>query len=133
MNFDHIVLNVLNMEAMITFYSEIIGLKIEGYKDFQAGKTPFPAARLSDTQFMNLFPPKMWQGDTPVDHHVHMNMNHFCFGMEKSNWEALLTRLEANSITIEDGPNQREGASGVGTAMSFRDPDNNLVEARYYD
>ena len=53
--------------------------------------------------------------------------------MSEETWQDLLQRLEANNIQIEDGPVTRWGAHGSGTSMYFRDPEDNLIEARYYN
>ncbi len=47
-------------------------------------------------------------------------------------WENLSERLEANNVDIEEGPVPRWGAHGTGTSIYFRDPEGNLIEARYY-
>jgi len=46
--------------------------------------------------------------------------------------QALLERLAANDIPVEEGPGQRWGAHGTGTSVYFRDPENNLIEAKFY-
>ncbi len=60
-------------------------------------------------------------------------MNHFCFALSKGMWETLLERLEANNIAVEEGPVPRWGAHGAGTSIYIRDPEKNLIEARYYE
>jgi len=47
-------------------------------------------------------------------------------------WADLLERLKANNVAIEEGPVPRWGAHGSGTSVYFRDPEDNLIEARYY-
>lgn len=53
--------------------------------------------------------------------------------MSVQEWENLTNRLQNNQVTIEEGPVKRGGAKGIGTSIYFRDPDGNLIEARYYD
>ena len=61
-----------------------------------------------------------------------MNLNHFCIAMSKEAWEDLAQRLSSYDVEIEDGPASRWGAHGVGASIYFRDPEGNLIEARYY-
>ena len=61
------------------------------------------------------------------------NLNHFCFALDKGEWDSLLVRLEANNVDIEEGPIPRWGAHGTGTSIYFQDPEGNLIEARYYE
>ena len=53
--------------------------------------------------------------------------------MDKKACEALSERLDAHTIDIEEGPVPRWGARGMGTSIYFRDPEKNLIEARYYE
>ncbi len=129
---DHIVLNVENDEVMITFYSEVLMLPTERLDEFRAGKVPFPSVRLSADTIIDFFPKKMWQKS--IGHgEGRENLNHFCISVDKVTWLELLERLQANTFPIEEGPVPRWGSHGAGTSIYIRDPENNLIEARYYE
>ena len=128
---DHIVLNVEDDEKMIAFYSKVLMLAPERLKEYRAGEVPFPSVRLNSDTIIDLFPKKMWQKIRRVGEHCE-NMNHFCIVLSKGAWEDLVERLQANNVDIEEGPVLRWGANGSGTSIYFRDPEGNLVEARYY-
>ncbi len=129
---DHIVLNVEDDEKMMAFYSEVLMLRPERLAEYRAGEVPFPSVRLNPDTIIDLFPKKLWQKIRP-NGQGHENLNHFCLAMSEKTWQDLLQRLEAHHIQIEDGPVTRWGAHGSGTSMYFRDPENNLIEARYYN
>jgi len=129
---DHIVLNVENEERMIAFYSQVLMLPAERLEEYHAGKVPFPSVRLNADMIIDLFPKKLWEDNSSVGP-GRGNLNHFCMVLNKGRWEELRTRLHANRITIEDGPVPRWGAHGTGTSIYFRDPEDNLIEARYYE
>lgn len=129
---DHIVLNVEEEEKIIAFYTEILMLPAERLGAYRAGKVPFPSVRLNRDTIIDLFPKKMWQKNSKPGHGK-TNLNHFCISLGKESWEALIERLKKNRVDIEEGPVQRWGAHGTGTSIYFRDPDGNLIEARYYE
>ena len=129
---DHIVLNVEDDEEMITFYSKVLLFETERVEEYLAGVVPFPSVRLNPNTIIDLFPKKMWQ-QRATDQQGRDHLNHFCFSMSKEVWDNLFERLEANNIAIEEGPVQRWGAHGTGTSIYFRDPEGNLIEARYYE
>jgi glyoxylase I family protein len=129
--FDHVVLNVTDIDSSVKFYSEVLGLVIERLKEYHNGDAPFPFMRMSDTNIIDLFPRDMWNKDNQ-DRGID-NINHFCVAMEKQQWIELKERIENHGIEIEEGPIKRSGARGQGISIYFRDPDNNLIEARYYD
>ena len=128
---DHIVLNVENDEKMIAFYSNVLMLAPERLEEYRAGDVPFPSVRLNLDMIVDLFPKKMWQKNARTGQ-VRENLNHFCIALSKGVWESLLERLHDNNVDIEEGPVQRWGAHGIGTSIYFRDPEGNLIEARYY-
>ncbi len=129
---DHIVLNMENEEKMMAFYSEVLQLPAERLQEYHAGEVPFPSVRLNSDTIIDLFPKKMWQKSAQAEQ-GHENLNHFCISLNKGEWESLMVRLEANNIETEEGPVQRWGAHGTGTSIYFRDPEKNLIEARYYE
>lgn len=129
---DHIVLNVEDAEAMTAFYADVLKLPAERLEEYRAGKVPFPSVRLNADTIIDLFPKRLWQKSAP-DGKGRPNLNHFCMAMEKSAWESLRQRLEANQVDISEGPVPRWGARGTGTSIYFADPEGNTIEARHYD
>ena len=128
---DHIVLNVEDDEKMIAFYSEILMFATERLKEYRRGEVPFPSVRLNSDTIIDLFPKKMWQKNQPTGQ-GRENLNHFCIALSKTEWESLIKRLRDSKTDIEEGPVTRWGAHGTGTSVYFRDPQGNLIEARYY-
>jgi extradiol dioxygenase family protein len=129
---DHIVLNMEDDEKMIAFYSKVLMLASERLKEYRAGKVPFPSVRLNSDTIIDLFPKKLWQKSSTTGK-GRDNLNHFCIALSKETWEELRERLKANNVDIEEGPVPRWGAHGTGTSIYFRDPQRNLIEARYYE
>lgn len=129
---DHIVLNVEDDEKMIAFYSEVLGMQTERVQEYRAGKVPFPSVRLNPDTIIDLFPKRMWEKFAQRGE-GRENLNHFCVTIDKAAWEALRSRLASIEVPIEEGPVPRWGAHGMGTSIYFRDTENNLIEARYYE
>ena len=128
--FDHIVLNVENDEKMLAFYTEVLLLEPERVEEYKAGLVPFPSVRLNPKSVIDLFPKSLWNGD---QHPGQPNLNHFCLTLEKTDWQKLLDRLKSHNVAIDEGPVLRWGAQNNGTSIYFRDPEANVIEARYYD
>ena len=128
---DHIVINMEDDEAMIAFYTTVLMLSPERLAAYRTGNAPFPSIRLNPNTIIDLFPKKLWQTQD-IDGCLHENLNHFCLTMDQPAWEQLRQSLHANQISIEVGPVARWGAQGTGTSIYFRDPQGNLIEARYY-
>lgn len=129
---DHIVLNVTDIEKMISFYSEVLQLRVERLEEFRAEKVPFPSVRLNDDTIIDLFPKEMWQ-KTASAGPGRENLNHFCMALCKNDWDALGERLKENAVAIKEGPVPRWGAHGIGTSIYFLDPEGTMIEARYYE
>ena len=128
---DHIVLNMDDEESMIAFYTSVLQLAPERLQEYRDGTVPFPSVRLNPDTIIDLFPKRMWQKNSPHGS-GREHLNHFCMAMEKKTWDELLERLKANFIALEEGPVPRWGAHGTGISIYFRDPEGNLIEARYY-
>jgi catechol 2,3-dioxygenase-like lactoylglutathione lyase family enzyme len=130
---DHIVINVEDDEKMMDFYTRVLGFSPERFKAYRTGKIPFPSVRLSDETVIDLFPKKIWEKHYASSDRARPNIHHFCLAVTEAKWKAVKDRLSADGVPIEEGPVPRWGAYSYGTSIYFRDPENNLIELRYYD
>lgn len=128
---DHIVLNAGDVEALLRFYVEVVELEPERVEAFHRGEVPFPSVRVNVGTVIDLAPKMMWE-HTQVQGKGRPNLNHFCLSLEKAEWDRLQERLAAKHIAIA-GPVPRWGARGNATSFYFHDPEDNEIEARYYD
>ena len=129
---DHIVINVVDIDKMLQFYTEILQLPSERLKEFNDRKVPFPSVRLSEDTIIDLFPKKLWEKTSPEDV-CRPNLNHFCLATDKRSWQLVQDRLKQHGVQIDDGPAKRWGARGSGVSIYFRDPEDNVIELRYYN
>lgn len=130
---DHIVLNVRDARAAVDFYGRIMGLEIERLDKFEHGIVPYPSVRINDETLIDLFPPKMWRGETGENVSVSKpNLHHFCLTLSEHEWKELVNRLHENKVEITRYADDNWGAQGVGVSIYFNDLDGNEVEARYY-
>ena len=126
--FDHIVINARNVDAMVTFYGDVLGFEPERLELYRAGEAPFPSVRFNADSIIDLFPPELWGGGEQSE----TRLNHFCLAMEKPDWDELRSRLAAQGVDEVEGPVPRWGAHGRGISVYFDDPEGNRIEARYY-
>jgi catechol 2,3-dioxygenase-like lactoylglutathione lyase family enzyme len=117
--FDHVVLNVADVERSLRFYLDELGLGPVRVEEWRRGEAPFPSARVSDTTILD-FVEAAREGE---------NMNHLCLVVAPIDFDALAT---SGRLEVVDGPGPRFGARGTGTSIYVRDPDGNTVELRYY-
>lgn len=129
---DHIVINVVDIETTVRFYTEILQLPSERLEEFEQGEVPFPSVRLTADTIIDLFPKTLWGKQNP-DQVCRPNLNHFCLVTDHASWEKLCERLSRGGVAIDDGPVKRWGAHGTGISIYFRDPEENVIEARYYE
>jgi len=126
---DHIVLRVKDVDKSLHFYTEVLGLKPERVEQFKAGAVRFPSVRLNDDTIIDLFPsPDM----EPIDRNAPRNQDHFCMVIEPTDLDTLKREFQAMGIEIQAGPGPRWGAHGNGTSLYLYDPDDNIIELRYY-
>jgi catechol 2,3-dioxygenase-like lactoylglutathione lyase family enzyme len=128
---DHIVLNVENMDTVLDFYTNVLGLEPERLEEFRQGKVGFPSVRLNATTVIDLFPVKEPAPDTAVP--LRTDLNHFCMVVNKADMPEFIDHLKVHGVTIEEGPAQRWGAQGTGISVYFCDPEKRRIEVRYYD
>lgn len=129
---DHFVINAVDIDKMLFFYTEVLLLEGERVKAYQEGKVPFPSVRITADAIIDLFPKKIWGGEGSPDQ-GRPNLNHFCLSTDKATWSLLQERLFQYEVPIDDGPVNRWGAHGSGVSIYFRDPEENVIEVRYYE
>ena len=125
---DHIGLRVKDVEASLRFYSELLGLKSERVDKWRKGEIGFPSVRLNADTLIDFF-----LSEGKIDNVIkEVNQDHFCLVIEPTDLEHHKVRLEALGVSIHDGPGKRWGAHGDATSLYIYDPDQNVVELRYY-
>jgi catechol 2,3-dioxygenase-like lactoylglutathione lyase family enzyme len=116
---DHVVLNVADVERSLAFYIEELGLEPIHVEEWRRGERLFPSVRVSADSIIDLIAlPRTGE-----------NLDHLCLVVEPMDFDALKV---SGRFEVVDGPGIRFGARGDGTSIYIRDPDQNLVELRYY-
>ncbi|WP_042459466.1 VOC family protein [Streptacidiphilus jiangxiensis] len=119
--FDHLVLNVADVERSLDFYLGVLGLEPVRVEEWRAGKVPFPSVRINPECIVDLF--SRPRGESNVDH--------ICLTVDPLDWDAFLAALPP-TVPVVSGPVPRFGARGSATSVYLQDPDGNTVELRWY-
>ncbi|MGW2602010.1 VOC family protein [Streptomyces klenkii] len=120
--FDHLVLNVSDVERSLAFYTGPLGLDPVRVEEWREGRVPFPSVRVSPTTIIDLV--NRERGETAAS-----NVDHICLVVEPLDWQ---TVVDSGTFTVVDGPGQRFGARGNAESLYVLDPDGNTVELRWY-
>jgi catechol 2,3-dioxygenase-like lactoylglutathione lyase family enzyme len=115
---DHLVLTVKDLDATISFYSDVLGMKSISFGDGR-NALHFGSMKINLHQQGKEFEPKA-QHPTPGSADL-------CF-ITPVPIEQVVTHLTACNVTVLDGPVERTGAQGPILSVYFRDPDMNLIE-----
>jgi catechol 2,3-dioxygenase-like lactoylglutathione lyase family enzyme len=117
--FDHLVLDVADVERSLAFYVDELGLEPVRVDEWRRGEVLFPSVRVDATTILDLL------ATAPTGR----NVDHLCLVVESQDLEAL---KQSGRFTVVDGPGLRYGAQGDGTSLYVLDPDGNTVELRHY-
>lgn len=117
--FDHIVLNVADVERSLGFYCGQLGLAPVRVEEWRAGKVPFPSARVTPGTIIDLVAGERREA----------NLDHFCLVVSPLDWDEVVA---AGTFDVVEGPVRRFGARGDAQSVYVRDPDGNVVELRWY-
>lgn len=117
--FDHLVLNVDDVERALGFYCGQLGLEPVRVAEWRAGRVPFPSARVTPDTIIDLVARPRNES----------NVDHLCLVVEPLDWQAV---IDSGEFTVLEGPVDRFGARGTATSVYVRDPDGNTVELRWY-
>ena len=119
--FDHVVLNVADVERSVAFYCGELGLEPARVDEWRRGEAPFPSARVDEGTIIDLV----------AGERTGTNMDHLCLVVEPTDLAALAA---SGAVDVVGGGavDGLFGAQGLATSLYIRDPDGNTVELRHY-
>jgi catechol 2,3-dioxygenase-like lactoylglutathione lyase family enzyme len=123
---DHIVLRVIQLDAMIRFYCDVLGCRIERRQD-EIGLIQLRAG----SALVDLVPVdgKLGKMGGAAPGREGRNLDHVCFRVEPFDEAAIRAHLTAHGI--QAGPvESRYGAEGEGPSIYLQDPENNTIELK---
>ena len=123
---DHIVLRVLDLPAMLRFYCDGLGCRIERRQD-EIGLIQLRAGR----SMLDLVPldGKLGRAGGAAPGTQGHNVDHMCFRVEPFDEPAIRAHLA--SLGIAASPTEsRYGAEGEGPSIYLSDPQGNVVELK---
>ena len=123
---DHVVLRVVDLQAMLRFYCDALGCSIERRQD-ELGLVQLRAGR----SLVDLVPVdgKLGREGGAPPGREGRNMDHFCFRVEPFDADAIRRELNRHGITAGEVAS-RYGAEGHGPSMYVKDPEGNVVELK---
>lgn len=115
---DHLVLTVADIDATVDFYTRVLGMQVVTFGEGRKALT-FGNQKMNLHQAGRECEPKA-ERPTPGSADL-------CFLIATPLDEAI-AHLEAQGVSIIEGPVQRTGATGPIRSVYLRDPDQNLIE-----
>ena len=133
MRLDHLVLWVEDPIKTVEWFERVVGLAPVRLDEFKAKKVMFPSVRVSDDTIIDIMPTSAAPAVNAIPGAkgtAGHPTNHICLAMSEDEYHALAKRLgDAAGRFMEN----QYGARGLAPkAFYFRDPDGNILEARYY-
>ena len=123
---DHIVLRVVNLDAMKAFYCDVLGCTVErvqaaiGLLQLRAGRS-----------IVDLVPVdgKLGRARGAAPGVEGRNLDHFCLRVEPFDEAAIRAHLAAHDVQA-GAAEPRFGAEGLGPSIYLSDPEGNMVELK---
>ncbi|MGV3759594.1 MAG: VOC family protein [Actinomycetota bacterium] len=119
MGVDHVVLVSPDVERLVAWYRDELGLGVERLDQWRAQQVPFVSLRVSDSFLI----------DVMAGERTGENVNHIALHVSGVDVDELAA---SGRFPVEMGPADLFGARGTGRGVYTRDPDGNLVELRTY-
>jgi len=120
---DHFVLTTAQPDAIVRFYTEVLGMTLETFRNGQRLALKFGRSKINIHVKGKEYEPKA--------HAPGVGALDFCF-IAAVPLEQVIASLEKHKIAIIEGPCIKTGAMGEIRSVYFRDPDLNLVEVSEY-
>ena len=120
--FDHLGLNVNDVDRALEFYTGTLGLEALRLDEFRSGDAPFPSVRLSGSAIIDLV-----QSERNPDGN---NVDHFCLVIEPTDMEQLEVEFEGKGIELGRRTGRRWGAQGWGRSFYIKDSEGNTIELK---
>lgn len=123
---DHVVLRIVDLEAMLRFYVDVLGCTVVRRRDdiglvqLQAGASMIDLVPVAGPLGRVGGPPPQAQG---------RNMDHFCLRVEPFDEVAIRQHLAVHGVSA-GGTERRFGAEGEGPSIYLQDPEGNTVELK---
>jgi catechol 2,3-dioxygenase-like lactoylglutathione lyase family enzyme len=123
---DHIVLRVVDLDAMIDFYTRVLGCPVEkvqegiGLYQLRAGRSLIDLVPVSGRLGRMGGAPPGREG---------RNLDHVCLRVEPFDAAAIIGHLDAHGAKHGD-VETRYGADGEGPSIYVTDPEGNVVELK---
>ena len=123
---DHLVLRVVDLSAMLRFYCDGLGCRIERRQDeigliqLRAGRSMIDLVTIEG---------KLGRAGGAAPGREGRNLDHLCLRVEPFDESAIRAHLA--SLGVEAGPvESRYGAEGEGPSIYLGDPEGNVVELK---
>ena len=123
---DHLVLRVVDLDAMLAFYCRVLGCAVERRED-ALGLVQLRAGR----SMLDLVPVdgKLGSAGGAAPGSEGRNLDHFCLRVEPFDEPAIRRHLRAHGIDA-GATETRIGAEGAGPSIYLADPEGNMVELK---
>ena len=123
---DHLVLRIVDEQAMLNFYCNVLGCKVEKRQD-ELGLIQLRAGR----SLLDLVPVqgKLGREGGAAPGGEGRNVDHFCFRVDPFNEGEIREHLAKHGISA-GATASRYGAEGLGPSIYLTDPEGNVVEIK---
>jgi len=123
---DHLVLRVIDLDKMLSFYCGALGCAIERRQD-AIGLVQLRAGR----SLIDLVPVdgKLGRAGGAAPGPEGRNLDHFCLRIEPFDESAIRSHLQGHGVSAGK-VESRYGAEGDGPSMYLTDPEGNVVELK---
>jgi catechol 2,3-dioxygenase-like lactoylglutathione lyase family enzyme len=120
---DHLVLTVRDIEVTCDFYETVLGMTAVTFAGRRKALT-FGGQKINLHPAGREFEPKAAK---PMPGSADLCL------ITRTAIAQVIIHLQSRGVEIEDGPVQRDGATGPITSVYFRDPDGNFIEVCNYN